>query len=170
MPILSSLCALALGCASHPATQPPLQVLLGGATDDGLAFVDWSGCPPAKIVHGVQGGQHVWGSVRIHGLVGPRARIRVSLFHIDGAPVEPGGTEISPKPDPSDYKGPDGQGGWQEEVGFPIFIEGPCVLASQKLTARATVFDDETGGNGQASGCIQPFLDPAFLEWNCAAK
>ena len=54
---------------SSDATDSAPQVIVGGANSDGSGFVDWSGgaARPA-IITGIQGGQHVYVSVRTRNL------------------------------------------------------------------------------------------------------
>lgn len=124
-------------------TTPRVQV--GGADDGGNGFIDWSsGSYPATVIHGPQGGQHIWVSAKTKNLFPNKARVSVTMFlESPGAAdevVKPGTTTVTGtlKPFPAP---PELPGEWLIYAGLPAFVSQPCKIAQQKLRVQIEVSD-----------------------------
>lgn len=83
-----ALCTLAGGCQKTAWPGPP-QAILGGGV---LRFLPWGDCARVPIIHGVQGGYHVWGGVRAR-YVSPQVQLRFTITDGSGQLVQyPNGT------------------------------------------------------------------------------
>ncbi|MBI5608291.1 MAG: hypothetical protein HY902_05370 [Deltaproteobacteria bacterium] len=123
-------------------TTPRVQV--GGADDGGNGFVDWSsGSYPATLIHGPQGGQHIWVSAKTKNLFPNKARVSVTMY-LESASgdelVKPGTTTVTGtlKPFPAP---PELPGEWLIYAGLPAFVSQPCKLAQQKVRVQVEVSD-----------------------------
>ncbi len=121
------------------------RVLVGGADDGGNGFIDWaSGTYPATVIHGPQGGQHIWVSAKTRNLFPNKARISVTMYlETPGAAeevVKPGTTTVTgtlkafPAP-------PELPSEWLIYAGLPAFVSQPCKLAQQKVRVQVEVSD-----------------------------
>lgn len=85
----ASVSALAGGCQKPVAWPGPPEVVLGGGV---LRFLAWNDCARVPIIHGVQGGYHVWGGVRARYVTLARLKLRFSVTGMDGRLISyPGG-------------------------------------------------------------------------------
>ncbi len=127
------------------ATDTAPHVVVGGADDAGMAFVDWSsGSYPATLIHGPQGGQHIWTSVKTTNLYANKARISAMLYlETPGLPdelVKPGTTPVTgtlkayPPPPAVPEAG-------LAYVGLPAFVSQPCKIAQQRVRVQVEVSD-----------------------------
>lgn len=148
-----------LDAAAHPL---PLMAV-GGSDLDGTTFVPLDGCPELPIIHGLQGGYHVWGSVRVRDVAPRKALLRVRLRDVaTGALVPPGDVTLSVTLESAAEAGEDG--GWLERTGLPIFVADPCPIDGRVLQLEGRVVD-LYGVEREADGCLVPRMLP---EWRFA--
>lgn len=122
---------------------------IGGANDDGFGFVQWHEAPAhPKIVSGLQGGQHIWVSMRSQNLWPEHMAIAVVMHDAaTGALVEPGEVnrmlKLLPRP------------GYDTYEGFVAYVSKPCAIAGKKVRVEMTV-RDLYGVTAQDSAEITP--------------
>jgi hypothetical protein len=117
-----------------PAKDPMVEV--GGATDAGKGFIDWSdGQSSPAILRGPQGGQHIWVSVRARNVHPKKLRMAITMFIEEtGKRVIPGRVTVTStlKPD---------KDGWFLYQGVPSFVKCPCQIVGKKLRAELEIID-----------------------------
>lgn len=181
--VLACVITTAAGCTGSPmvgpddavgdggdATRPDASSLrlmaVGGSDLDGLAFVPLDDCPELPIIHGIQGGYHVWGSVHVRDVSPIKALVRVRLRDMaSGELVAPGDVTLSLDLDTV----PDADGGppWLERNGLPVYVADPCPIDGHELRLEGKVVD-LYGVEREAEGCLIARMLP---EWraSCAA-
>ncbi len=125
------------------------QVIVGGANDDGTGFVDWSsGLARPPIVTGIQGGQHVFVSVRTRNLYPVQVKINTMV----ATPVEckaynPGSREwkVSLRTDDT----------WLGYQGITAFVDDPCLVKDKVVRVKVEV-TDQNNVTASAYADIQP--------------
>lgn len=130
------------------------KAIVGGSCDNGSGFIDWHGVEerPA-IIRGIQGGQHIWASVRTQGLWAKKIRLSVEMFDAEtGDVMKPGKVEIT-----TSLKLNDGQG-WLLYAGIPAFVQKPCNVMDRKLKVRFEA-NDLYGVQAVSEAFIRPTWD-----------
>jgi hypothetical protein len=137
-----------LGSASDTTDNTP-QVLVGGANSDGSGFVDWqSGIARPAIITGIQGGQHVFVSVRTRGLFPQQAKITATVATpVDCTPYDPGPSQwkVSLKSD----------SGWYGYQGITAFVGKPCAIKDKVVRVKIEV-EDQNGVTASSYADIEP--------------
>lgn len=156
------LCHLCLSCGEDPKVADMTAVagdmVIGGASDSGMAWQSLDGCAKTHVIAGMQGGFHIWASVRVRDVAPGPARLRVGLTRQDtGAVIPPGPmwSVIRLDPLPTDSDGAT----WSHYVGAPAFLMNPCALVGVKLRLDVTL-DDMQGHEVSGSACLQPEVPP----------
>jgi len=144
-------------------TSASANLLIGGASDSGETFTSLEGCPQVHIIHGPQGGFHIWISVRVRNVSPKKAEIHVRMEDAETkATVKPGETTLtvnlmlaagSQKTDPLP---------WYEYTGVPAFVKDPCTIHGRKLRVISKVID-LFGAEQQAEACLSGYLDATWL-------
>lgn len=145
--VVLAACALLCGCAQEAgldspdggatdtvATGPEAQV--GGSCDDGWGFVDWhDGEKTPKIIMGIQGGQHIWATIRVRNVHLKKLRMAVEMRLADtGELVKPGRVELTTTPKQV-------YGDWTGHEGMPVFVKEPCKIMGKKIRVQLEVSD-----------------------------
>lgn len=123
--------------ASIDASGPPV-FQIGGAKDDGTGFVDWSGgTSTAPIITGIQGGQHVWVSVRTRNIPVHKAHLLIKLARpADCSALEAGETEWRvPLVTQDDWKG---------YSGLTAYVSKPCEVQGKPVHVKVQLKDEDT--------------------------
>ncbi len=111
------------------------KVLVGGADENGAGFVDWSddkAKPP--MLRGMQGGQHVWFSVKARNVSPKKLRMAVTLIIDETAKaVIPGRVEYTSTPPEVD--------GWYLYQRARAYVKCPCQVVGKKLRVQLEVTD-----------------------------
>lgn len=132
------------GDGSATAVSGPTAVV-GGSDDAGNGFVDWSsGMFSPAIIHGPQGGQHIWVSAKTQNLYPKKARIAVTMYQETPGPTEemvkPGRVEVTGTlkswPAPPELPGP-----WLLYAGLPAFVSEPCKITGRKIRVELEISD-----------------------------
>lgn len=127
---------------------------VGGASEEGLGFVDWSsGTVEPAITRGPQGGQHIWVSAHIRHVFPNKARVAVTMY------VEGTATSVEVKPGRVEMIGnlkPDGD--WLIYPGIAAFVKEPCKIQGKKVRVELEV-DDLYGRQTKAKAWIRPTWD-----------
>lgn len=130
------------------------QAEVGGASEEGKGFVDWSsGTEAPAITRGPQGGQHIWVSAHVRHVFPNKARVAVTMFVEEGAvsvEVKPGRVEMT-----SNLKA---DGDWLIYPGIAAFVKEPCKIQGKKVRVELDV-DDLYGRKVQAKAWIRPTWD-----------
>ena len=147
--LVSMLSALVLsGCCAPDLTVEP-SVRLGSGEVEFVPLSD--GAQEVDLVNGIQGGWHVWGSVRVAGLDWTDVRLDFSLS-------APGGELVSA---PSRTQAElsccteDDCDGVGELVGFPVLVDEPVIAQGRNLTLAVVVTDPE-GRTATADRAVIP--------------
>lgn len=119
---------------------PPAQgdpwLQIGGSADDGSGFVQWHDAnPKPKIIAGIQGGQHIWVSMRTRDVWPKKALLGVTMHRKDtGELVQPGKIEriVSELANYGTFYG---------FYGFVAYVSEPCVIRDRALQVTAEVSD-----------------------------
>ena len=122
------------GADASDATNTP-QVRVGGANDQGKGFVDWSDdkATPAML-RGIQGGQHIWFSVKARNVSAKKLRMAVTLIVDETTKaVIPGRVEYTSTPPEVD--------GWYLYQGARAYVKCPCQVVGRKLRVDLEVVD-----------------------------
>ena len=141
-----------------PAAVGPL-LEVGGADELGNGFVDWSaGDAVPDVIYGIQGGQHIWVSVRVRKtpacLSPKKMRLGVQAKIIDsGKVVKPGRVQVTHNLLNAD---PDSE--WYVYEGIPSFVTCPCQITGRKLEMRVDL-SDLYGQEAAATAVITPYWD-----------
>jgi len=141
----SLLCAAACSPADGPDDKPDATadggtdeapaVEIGGCDDDGKGFVDWSQSkskPP--MLRGIQGGQHIWFSVKARNVSKKKLRMAVTLIVEETTrTVIPGRVEYTSTLPEVD--------GWYFYEGARAYVKCPCQVVGKQLRAELEVID-----------------------------
>ena len=113
----------------------PPAVRIGGANEEGEGFIDWNaGEAFAPMIRGIQGGQHIWVSVRARNVSHKKLRMAITATLIDsGKIVIPGRVEYTSTLSTTD--------GWLFYEGAQSFVKCPCQVQGRKLRVRLEVVD-----------------------------
>ena len=137
-----------MGSASDSSDNAP-QVLVGGANSDGSGFVDWSqGTARPPIITGIQGGQHVYVSVRTRNLFPQQVKITaIVATPVDCTPYDPGPSQwkVSLKNDD----------GWLSYQGITAFVGKPCAVKDKLVRVKIEV-EDQNGVKASSYADIEP--------------
>lgn len=111
--------------------KPSIEV--GGSRTDGVGFVPWRGqnFQPA-IIHGPQGGHHIWLSVKTKNLWKDKLLLTTTMF-LDASPVKPGPIQriVSVKP----------QGEYEELDGLIHYVDNPADIVGKNLRVTVDALD-----------------------------
>ena len=142
---VAATCALLFALCGCTTTAPPPDtadvshhpsVEIGGARTDGTGFVPWHGTDPhPALIAGIQGGQHLWVSMRMQDLWPKQILLAVTMHLVDtGELVQPGKIEriISSLVNWSDAYGYDG---------FVAFVSEPCRLRNRAVSVTVEASD-----------------------------
>ena len=137
---------LAAGCSDEPSGDPDADagssdgddtpiVLIGGASEMGEGFIDWSdGKATAPMIRGIQGGQHIWVSVRARNVSHKKLRMAITAVLEDsGKTVIPGRVEYTSTVGMKD--------GWLFYEGAQSFVKCPCQVVGRRLRIELEVID-----------------------------
>jgi hypothetical protein len=132
------------GCGGQPQMGPPTAIIGTGV----FAFVPIADGDRVPIIHGPQGGHHIWGSVRARNVDPSALRARFTLFDgasgsvvntvdgvIDLSPIGSEATLAEPAP-------PGGPDGWGEYLGSFVYVPNPCTIDERAVRMRVDVTDD----------------------------
>lgn len=110
-------------------------VRIGGASDEGEGFVDWSDSDAlAPMIRGIQGGQHIWVSVRARNVSHKKLRMAITAVLVDsGKTVIPGRVEYTSTLNEVD--------GWLFYEGAQSFVKCPCQVQGRQLRMKLEVID-----------------------------
>lgn len=130
--------ALAQGCGGPALDVPPWAQV--GTGDVGFEPVTEG--QEVGIQSGIQGGQHIWGSVRATGLDWRDASVEFVLLDEEGLEAEePTRLRTSMQQCPQDQDGCDQ--GMGELVGATVLVNNPGGIRGDRITMQVTVTDDE---------------------------
>jgi hypothetical protein len=140
------------GCASSPTSAPieDTNVVIGGASDDGTAVVDWhAGLFTPPILMGPQGGQHIWVSVRAgHGFHAKSMRFTIDMTDLDtGEVVKPGTIPVTATM--SDV------GDALQVTNLRGYVKEPCKIKGHRVHIRVGL-EDLMGLTGSDEVDIKP--------------
>jgi hypothetical protein len=113
------------GCGG-PAIVGPPGVEIGTGSDHFVALADGDTVP---IIHGIQGGYHVWGAVRARGVDPSGLRLRFTVWLTDG--TDP----VTTRTDRVDL---DGSG---VHAGTAVFLPDPTVVRDHDCRLRVDITD-----------------------------
>ena len=139
--MLAATAAAPPGCSSVPDSYPgPPIVELGSTAGE---FRPLSDGAAVAIVHGSQGGYHVWGAVRAQNVDPREVRIHYTLRLDDGTPP------ISERDDVGDLEGTDDGLTPGFRVGTVVFVPDPTVVRSRacRLNVELTDMEGRTGSD-----------------------
>lgn len=128
-----------LGCHPVPDSFPePPRVELGSTAD---VFRPLSDGDAVQIVHGIQGGYHVWGAVRAT-FVDPReVRLRYTLRLDDG-------TLVTVREDAGDLEGTDDGLTPGQRLGTAVFLPDPATIRGRRCRLSLEL-TDQRGRTGE---------------------
>ncbi len=128
---------------------------VGGANDEGKGFISWEdGTATPPMLRGPQGGQHVWVSVQMRGMVQQKLRMTVEMVLDDtGKVVKPGAVPFMQTVPPL----PDDPKTFQFSA-ITAFVRCPCQVANKSVTVKLTL-DDLYGRSTTATAKIKPSWD-----------
>jgi hypothetical protein len=97
------------------------------------------GTQEVGLINGIQGGVHVWASVRATGLDWRDLRLDFTLLDPDGDPVSEPSRTLADLAccDATDCEG------FGEIVGFPVLVDSPAMVAGRILTLRVDATDPD---------------------------
>ena len=131
------LLVIAAGCGASFDGPPAVDV--GTGVDQFVALHDGD---PVPIIHGIQGGYHVWGSVRAHNLAPSDVKLRFTLTRVaDGA-------AITLRTDTVDLDD-------SEHLGSAVFLPDPDAVRGQACRLHLDV-TDSTGRAASSEHLITP--------------
>ena len=142
--------------AAKPVEVPTVE--LGGSDDEGKTFVDWSSdkvVPP--LVHGIQGGEHIYVSVRARNMNPKNMQLELHQHIVDG------GVEVFPTPikwfnQTLKKETVDGKWtGWYFRNGYTGFVNCPCLVTGKQLKLELIA----TTKDGKVSAKSTRFVTPA---------
>lgn len=130
-----------------------------------LGFQPISDGDRVPIVHGPQGGYHVWGAVLCRYVATARLKLLFTLSLVEGnrpigmvpatvalQPYDPGTLILDGGPEPGDGGGssprhsfalPGGPDGWGESLGTTVFVGDPRIIDGQKVRLHLDVTDSD---------------------------
>ena len=114
--------------APVPSTPPTLQVDVGTGTSD---FVELAEGDPVDLIHGSQGGYHVWTAIRIHDERVPDVQVNLTTRLENGAPAGPASRMVAALSAPRD--------GARTAAGLRNFVTSPQLLNGQRFVLRVEV-------------------------------
>jgi hypothetical protein len=129
---------LAAGCGAAGFSGPPAADVGTGA-DRFIALRDGDAVP---IVMGLQGGYHVWGSVRASNVASQNVTLRFALYHADDA------APLTVRLDTVDLTS-------GEHLGTAVFLPDPSAVRGQPCRLRLEL-TDENGRAASAEHRITP--------------
>lgn len=103
---------------------------------------------PLAIIHGPQGGAHLWTAVRVRGATEP-TEIRLAVRSPDGA------QQHGPLSFVIVTLGPEDASGWRERAGLFNFLDDPEAAEGQTVALWARVGDCSRAIEGQAVGVAE---------------
>lgn len=148
--------ALAIGCGPSPLAQGSAALLLGSGSPRFLPIVDGD---EVDIIHGPQGGYHIWGSLLSRGL-GERLSLRFTLTRLDdgfvanivdtSALVMPLGEELllldgghaGLDGGAFEFALPPGEGTWGIAPGALVFVPDPAELKGRRVRMQVRAEGD----------------------------
>ena len=124
-------------CAPDLDVDPALVLGTGEVEFESLGE---EGVPVLPLIRGVQGGYHIWASLRATGLDWRNVRLDFTLSDEEGRPVdEPSRTQSE-----MNCCTEDGCEGLGEIVGFPVLVgEEPALVAGRTLTLLVEATDPD---------------------------
>ncbi len=130
--------------APVPSTPATLDIEVGGGATDFIPLTDGD---PVDIIHGSQGGYHIWTSVRIHDTSVEEGTVNLSArFESDGARVgSPSGWAASPVL----------VDGARVQSGMRDFVDAPSAAAGKRIVLRAEVVTSD-GRHGAGERVVVP--------------
>lgn len=136
------------GDATGASQGGALPVVLGGATDDDAGWLDWSlPSTTATLIHGPQGGYHLWVSLCVPESYGNEPKVALTMrLQASGAKVLPGLVQLTAKLVPIP-----GREGWLCRVGIPSFVDCPCEISGHLVRVRAAVTTPTATGWAEAT-------------------
>lgn len=167
--------AVDVASASTP-TDPPasggkLKVVLGGASADATAWLDWSSIlPVVTAIFGKQGSHHFWVSFCVPDTFGTAAKVRLSLF-LQGTKVKifPGETNVT-----TQLKTLANHPGQRCRLALPGFVICACTLHARVLRLRLEVMKDKVvqGWAERSVQLVVPANSPCPMQGKmpCAAQ
>lgn len=134
------------GLVTVPSTASSLEVEVGTGNVDFEPIADGAGVP---IIHGAQGGYHVWTAVRVKQVDVADARINLyARFEDSHAPAgDPSGLAVSL------YL----EGGARVAWGMRDFIHDPTAAEGKRIVLRAEVVAND-GRHGEAERVVVPHV------------
>ena len=151
--------------AAKPVKTPMVQ--MGGSDDEGKGFIDWSSekeAPP--LIHGIQGGEHVFFSVRVKNVDPKKMNLKLHMTMADtGEIVFPG--PLSKYKQTLKKETVDGNWtGWYFKNGFIGFVHCPCLVAGQKLKFELVVTTQDGKTTMKDSHIIVPGSKKVAPHWD----
>ncbi len=141
---------LALGGCCMPDLDVDPSVVLGSGEVEFVTLGEAG--QEVDLVNGVQGGWHVWGSVRVTGMDWRDLLLEFTV-------AEPGGSLLSEpsrtQAELSCCEGDEECEGLGEIVGFPVLVDEPALAAGRNLTLRVVATDPD-GLTATASRTVTP--------------
>ncbi len=137
--------ALAPGCSRNgppsPYPGPPVAILGTGL----LEFLSLTDGQEVPIIHGIQGGYHVWGAVRARYMDPNDIDAHFTLTDVVTGALD-GDVHTTLELDPPEYLDggaplPGGADGWGESVGTRVFIPKPSDVAGRTMRLQVTLVD-----------------------------
>jgi len=140
---------LVSGCCAPDLDADPLVIL-------GTGEVEWEelgeGARDVPLINGIQGGWHVWASVRSTGMDWTDLRLDFTLSEPDGDLLsEPSRTQAELQC----CEGAEDCAGFGEIVGFPVLVDEPVLALGRNLMLRVDATDPE-GRTASAERAVVP--------------
>jgi len=139
----------ASGCCTPDLEVDPLVILGSGEVE----FVQLTEAgQEVELVNGVQGGWHIWGSVRATGLDWRELRLDFTVSEPGGSLLaEPSRTEA----ELACCDGDEDCDGFGEIVGFPVLVDEPALALGRNLTLQVVATDPD-GRTASAEKAVVP--------------
>ncbi len=140
---------------------------MGGSSDEGKGFVDWKSDeekPP--LIHGIQGGEHVYFSVRVRNMDPKKMNLLLHMTDMQtGLAVFPGPLKKfkqTLKKETVDGKWT----GWYFKNGFIAFVHCPCLVSGKKVKFELVVTTQDGKVTVKTSHVILPGTAKVKPHWD----
>lgn len=129
---------LLVGCSVPDLDREPWVELGTGEVE----FIPVSEGDHVDLVHGLQGGDHIWGSARVTGIDWREITLEFELLDEDDEQVtEPSLLVTALQQCPRSDDGC--EAGMGETVGFPVIVDPPSAVFGGDITMKVTAFDED---------------------------
>jgi|ETNmetMinimDraft_26_1059896.scaffolds.fasta_scaffold80082_2 hypothetical protein len=144
-------------------------VEMGGSDDEGKGFVDWSSdkeTPP--LIHGIQGGEHVYFSVRVRDMNPKKMNLELSMTEVaSGKAIFPTPPALKKFNQTLKKETVDGQWtGWYFKNGYIAFVHCPCLVSGKELKFDLVVTSKDGTQSASVSHTIVPGTKKVKPHWD----